>query len=76
MVFPTYVELEKRSNDRFSQASLLATVIYTSGFIIVGVCGLLLFGSETKPDLLLNIGTRPGIISILIRTSYCAVLIL
>lgn len=76
MVFPTFNELEKRSNDRFCRVSFFSTLIYTIGFIIVGVCGLLLFGSEIKPDLLENVGKRPGIISIFIRISYCAVLLI
>ena len=74
MVFPTYVELEKRSNDRFCRVSFFSTLIYTVGFIIVGVSGLLLFGSEIKPNLLENVATIPGITSMLIRISYCAVL--
>ena len=73
MVFPTYIELEKRSNDRFSRVSLFSTLTYTLGFVIVGVCGCILFGTEIKPDLLQNIGSMPGIIYILIRISYCTI---
>lgn len=55
MVFPTYTELEKRSNKRFSQSSLISTSIYSTAFLLTGLVGLLVFGADVKSDFLLNI---------------------
>ena len=74
MVLPAYSELEKRSNERFAQASIIATSIYTTAFLAVGICGLLLFGSELDADFLLNLATRDGAVSVFCRSSFCFVL--
>ena len=70
MVFPTYVELEKRSTDRFQHVSMIDMGIVTTCYIAVGTISLLLFGSEIKPDVLLNVSSRPGRASIFIRLAY------
>ena len=75
MVFPTYAELEKRTTVRYWWSSLWATVIYTASFAAVGLFALLLFGSELKPDFLVNMATRSGNVSIAIRATYCFVLL-
>ena len=75
MVFPTYAELEKRSTERYAWASILSTMIYSASFLMVSICGLLLFGSAIKADLLQNIATKDGAISIFLRSTYCMVLL-
>lgn len=75
MVFPTYAELEKRSTERYAWASIISTMIYSASFLMVSVCGLLLFGSSIKADLLQNIATKDGAISIFLRSTYCLVLL-
>lgn len=42
---------------------------------MVSICGLLLFGSAIKADLLQNIATKDGAISIFLRSTYCMVLL-
>ena len=74
MVLPAFTELEKRSNDRFAQASLIATGIYSTAFLAVGICGALLFGSSLHSDFLLNLAERTGAISVFCRCSFCFVL--
>ena len=46
MVFPSYVELEKRSTERMSWASLWATLMFTFAFTSTGIIGILMFGPE------------------------------
>ena len=75
MVFPTYVELEKRSSERYAWSSIWATVMYSVAFLMVSICGLLLFGSKLRADFLQNIATKDGSISIFLRTTYCIVLL-
>ena len=75
MVFPTYVELEKRSSERYAWSSIWATLIYSVAFLMVSICGLLLFGSSLKADFLKNIATKEGSISIFLRSTYCLVLL-
>ena len=71
MTFPSYVELEKRSTQRYAWASFWSTLIYTMAFIATGISAVLLFGSDVKADFLQNLGTRSGNISIFIRVTYC-----
>lgn len=74
MTLPTYQELEKRSTERYSLASWISTLIYTSLFIFIGVVAMLLFGSDLEPEFLLNMAEREGNVSIFCRFSYCIVL--
>lgn len=74
MTLPTYQELEKRTTERYSLASWISTLIYTSLFILIGVVAMLLFGSDLEPDFLLNMAEREGNVSIFCRFSYCIVL--
>ena len=46
MVFPSYVELEKRSTARYATVSKISTTIYTVAFLATAVTGILLFGTE------------------------------
>lgn len=75
MVLPSYSELESRTTARYASASIISTVIYTIAFIIVGICGCLMFGSKVESGVLKNIGTRDGTVSIFIRVTYCVVLL-
>ena len=75
MVFPAYVELENRSNERFSKASMLTILIYSVAVSSVSIIAVLLFGKELKPDLLDNMAEKSGGLSIFIRTVYCFVLL-
>ena len=74
MVLPAYSELEKRSNERFAQASMIATGIYSAAFLAVGICGALLFGAGLYSDFLLNLAEHSGGISVFCRSSFCFVL--
>ena len=75
MVLPSYSELENRSTARYATASIISTSIYTAAFIIVGICGCLMFGDKVLSGFLINIGSRDGTISIFIRATYCVVLL-
>ena len=46
MVFPTYVELEKKSNERFSRVIVGSSAIYTLAYLSLGVIGALMFGES------------------------------
>ena len=46
MVFPAYVDMEKRSTERFSWSSLYWSAINGTAYMTTAVCGVLLFGSE------------------------------
>mmetsp|Transcript_12087 Transcript_12087/g.16406 ORF Transcript_12087/g.16406 Transcript_12087/m.16406 type:complete len:397 (-) Transcript_12087:165-1355(-) len=75
MVLPAYTELEKRSNERFATASILSTFLYSAAFLGVGVCGVLLFGEELEtPNLLMNLSSRSGAVSVFCRSAFCFVL--
>ena len=75
MIFPSYSELEQRSTDRFASASIWSTLMNNVAFVVTGVAGLLIFGRSTSPDILENIATRPGQISLAIRVLYILVLL-
>lgn len=75
IVFPSYAELEKRSTERFSYVSLISVGILNTAYLATAVCGVLLFGSATSPDLLENIATKTGSISLVIRLTYIVVLL-
>lgn len=48
MVLPAYTELEKRSTERFSQASTISTTIYFVAILATSVFSVLIFGSTVK----------------------------
>ena len=75
MVFPAYVELENRSNARFSWVSINCIVIYTIAIITTGIISVLLFGKSLRPDLLDNLASRKSGVSIFLRTVYCIILV-
>ena len=75
MVFPAYVELEKRSTERFTQASFFMSLIQGVIYVTASTICVLLFGSEISNDLLTNISSRQGTVSVLIRSSYCFLLL-
>ena len=54
MVFPSYTELEKRSNERFQKSYLLACCINSTCYMIVAIAALLMFGGGTKSNFLVN----------------------
>jgi len=70
MVLPSFTELEKRSTERFSQVSVLSTLIYSIMYFSMGMVGVFLFGSETKVNFLLNLSEDKGSISVFCRTIY------
>ena len=74
MVFPAYVELDRRSNERFEKATILSLVIYTVALILTGLSSVFIFGGTLKPDLLDSFATRSGSLSIMVRFIYCAIL--
>lgn len=74
MVFPAYVELERRTNERFEKATLISLLIYSLALIVTGLSSVFIFGSTLKPDLLDSFATRTGSLSIMIRFIYCAIL--
>ena len=44
MIFPSYVEMEKRSTERYSKALTIYTVLVTVAFLSVGILGAIMFG--------------------------------
>ena len=75
MVFPAYVELEKRSNSRFAKSSAIALTIYSVALILTGIVAVFLFGKALKPDLLDNLATKSSGVSVFLRTVYCFILL-
>merc|ERR1712060_31247 len=67
--------LENRSNTRMSYSLIIAIVIYTTALLCAGFAGMYMFGDQLRPDLLANISTRDGFLSVLIRIVYCVVLL-
>ena len=76
MVFPTYVELEKRSTSRYATVSKISTTIYTMAYLATAAAGVLLFGTKIQPDILINIAKITGKVSIFIRLSYSFLMLL
>ena len=75
MVFPAYVELENRTNERFSWVSINCIVIYTLAIVTTGIISVLLFGKSLRPDLLDSLATKKSGVSIFLRTVYCIILL-
>lgn len=75
MVFPAYVELENRTNRRFLWASFWSIIIYSTALVATGFIAVYMFGSQVRPDLLDNISTKAGSVSVMVRTIYCFVLL-
>lgn len=75
MVFPAYVELEKRSTARFSRVILGATAIYTIAYLTLGIIGAVMFGESVQADLLINLGLKDGSLSKIILGSYSVILV-
>lgn len=44
LVFPAYMELKNRSNERFNKANLLSIVIGSLAYFMTGFIAILLFG--------------------------------
>ena len=74
IVFPAYAELENKSNERFSKAYMVMIMVYVITLYCVGISSVLMFGAELTPNLLDNIGSRSGGLSLFVRTIYCAIL--
>lgn len=74
IVFPAYAELENRSTTRFAWSYFNMLVIYIVALYSVGIITCLMFGKEISPDLLDNIATRSGGVSIFVRTVYSFIL--
>ena len=75
IVFPTYTELERKSTERFSTVSIISVVLLSTAYLATAVCGLLIFGAATTPDLLENVATKNGQVSLIIRLAYIVVLL-
>ena len=75
MVFPAYVELENRSNERFNLVSITSISIYTTALVSVGIIAVLLFGKDVKPDILDNLASRKSGVSIFLRALYMFILL-
>ena len=77
LVFPAYLELRDRSNERFAQASASSVTIEAIFFIFIGFFGLILLGpAPIKADFLKNIAERPGKVSFFIRFLFCLLIML
>ena len=74
IVFPAYAELENKSNERFSNAYMVMIMVYVITLYCVGISSVLMFGADLTPNLLDNIGSRSGGLSLFVRTIYCAIL--
>ena len=74
IVFPAYAELENKSNERFSKAYMVMIMVYVITLYCVGISSVLMFGADLTPNLLDNIGSRSGGLSLFVRTIYCAIL--
>ena len=76
MVFPAYNELEnKRGANRFAWSSAISIIIYTTALVSTGIICVLHYGSNLKPDLLINVATKANGVSVFLRTVYCFILL-
>ena len=75
MVFPLYVELERRSTERMNSASLWGHIISMIALLAVSIIGLLMFGDKIESDLLMNLASVEGRLSLFIRLTYSLVLV-
>ena len=74
LMFPAFAELEKRSNEQFMKASIIATATKFILCIVIGNCGALMFGKDIAPDLLVNLSSLHDPISVFMRLSFCFIL--
>ena len=75
IVFNAYFELKSRSNARFARASIISSVFEIMVYLSIGLASILMFGpEEIKPDILDNIGMRPGAVSVVVRVVFCLLL--
>ena len=76
LVFPAYIELKKRSNSRFAQASIWSILIESFMYMGIGLIAVLMFGpANIKPDILENMAMREGSLSLVIRGIFSLLLI-
>ena len=76
IIFPTYVELENRSTERMARANAYTLLIYSFIFIATGTMGLLMFQSDIDTDILVSLATRRGVVPLVIRSSFCILLMI
>ena len=70
-----YVELERRSTERMNSASLWGHIISMFALLAVSIIGLLMFGDKIESDLLMNLASVEGRLSLFIRLTYSLVLV-
>lgn len=74
MALTAYSELEKKSQERFAVASFSAASIFALVFILIGVGGVIMFGSDIDSNILLNMGDIEGVASVTSRLIYIFIL--
>lgn len=75
MVFPTYADLDKRSTERFGRVILGYSALTFAIYLALGIIGALMFGSTVRADFLINMATKEGCISYIIRGSFVPILL-
>ena len=75
-VFPAYSSMENKSTHNFMMSGASANLICALVYITLGVLCLAMFGSELQSDVLLNMATRPGISSIILRLVFAFLLMM
>ena len=53
---------------------MVMIMVYVITLYCVGISSVLMFGADLTPNLLDNIGSRSGGLSLFVRTIYCAIL--
>mmetsp|Transcript_14851 Transcript_14851/g.18604 ORF Transcript_14851/g.18604 Transcript_14851/m.18604 type:complete len:164 (+) Transcript_14851:679-1170(+) len=77
LVFPAYKELENRSNERFSRASMISILIETVFYLAMSLMAYLMLGpGDISDDFLRNYALRPGIVSVAMRFLFCVLVVL
>jgi len=73
-VYPAYTAMQDKSTDKFLISSVINLVFCALVYTTLGLICLVMFGSELQSNVLLNMSTRPGYASILIRLIFSLVL--
>ena len=76
IVFPTYLEMKNRSNQKFARASGLAFSLDALFFVLIGIEGFLIFGEDVEENVLDDMAKVKGIVSIVARATFSVVLML
>ena len=75
-IFPAYVELQKRSTEKFLVSAGWSIAVCCFAYLCMGMFCVGIFGHNIDSDLLLSFGTLPGGVSIFLRLVFSILLMI